>query len=382
MRKLLIILLILLSEFTIAQQPFYGDRQFVSFDGNDTLWIEFQGDTIKLESTDSVWFNKLMNVVNAASISFGSDNEIPSTNSTTDDFDYSSNFTWNDTVQEINFGTNNVLIGQNAAQSITTNSVSCTFVGNSAGKITNGGDNNTFIGDQSGFSNITGANNTFVGRNSGRLNTASTNTFIGDASGSANTSGYNNTFVGGNSGLNNVAGRENVHIGLASGQNGTAGIKNTYIGYEAGKAATGTNNIFMGAQAGSNETGSSKLYIENSNSATPLIYGEFDNDIIKINGTQIQSTGTISDNDATPDVSAANIWTYNGTSNAVIVIDLDNPDVGAIYRIIGNSDTYTITINDAGNFNLSGNWVGGIDDILTIFVQADNDYIEISRSNN
>ena len=113
-----------------------------------------------------------------------------------------------------------------------------------------------------------------------------------------------------------------------------------------------------------------------------MIYGEFDNDIVKINGTQIQSMDTIADNDATPDVSGKNVWTYNGTANAVVVTDLDNPVVGAIYRIIGNSDTYTITINDGGNFNIEGNWVGGVDDVLTIFVQADNDYIQFSRSNN
>lgn len=94
------------------------------------------------------------------------------------------------------------------------------------------------------------------------------------------------------------------------------------------------------------------------------------------------STNTITDNDATPDVSGAFILTYNGTANSVVVTDIDNPVVGATYRIIGNSDTYTITINDAGNFNLSANWVGGIDDVLTIYVQADNDYIEISRADN
>ena len=94
------------------------------------------------------------------------------------------------------------------------------------------------------------------------------------------------------------------------------------------------------------------------------------------------ATGTIADNDATPDVTGATTWTYNGTANSVVITDLDNPIVGKTYTIIGNSDTYTITINDGGNFNLSGNWTGGIDDVIMIYVQADNDYIEISRSNN
>ena len=94
------------------------------------------------------------------------------------------------------------------------------------------------------------------------------------------------------------------------------------------------------------------------------------------------SMGTIADNDATPDVTGATTWTYNGTANSVVITDLDNPITGKIYRIVGNSDTYTISINDSGNFNLAGNWTGGADDVITILVQADNDYIEISRSDN
>ena len=47
----------------------------------------------------------------------------------------------------------------------------------------------------------------------------------------------------------------------------------------------GSNNVFIGYQAGYAETNSNKLYIENSNSTTPLIYGEFDNNLLQINGT-------------------------------------------------------------------------------------------------
>jgi len=100
---------------------------------------------------------------------------------------------------------------------------------------------------------------------------------------------------------------------------------------------------------------------------------------LDVNGSIIKGRGTIADNDATPDMSTseADIWTYAGSANAVTITDIDNPIVGATYTIIGNSDTYTVTINDAGNFNINGNWVGGLDDNITIYVQADNDYIEI-----
>ncbi|MCP4090574.1 MAG: hypothetical protein GY746_12420, partial [Gammaproteobacteria bacterium] len=60
------------------------------------------------------------------------------------------------------------------------------------------------------------------------------------------------------------------------------------IGYQAGKGTALHNkygNVFLGYMAGYSEHGSNKLYIENSNSSTPLIYGEFDNDILAVNGS-------------------------------------------------------------------------------------------------
>ena len=43
--------------------------------------------------------------------------------------------------------------------------------------------------------------------------------------------------------------------------------------------------MFLGFAAGQDESGSNKLYIENSSSTTPLVYGEFDNDLLRVNGT-------------------------------------------------------------------------------------------------
>jgi hypothetical protein len=50
--------------------------------------------------------------------------------------------------------------------------------------------------------------------------------------------------------------------------------------------------VFLGYHSGKNETGSNKLYIENSDSATPLIYGEFDTNNVKINGDLQLTTKT------------------------------------------------------------------------------------------
>jgi hypothetical protein len=48
---------------------------------------------------------------------------------------------------------------------------------------------------------------------------------------------------------------------------------------------TGTGNVFLGHKAGYNETGSDKLYIDSSDTSSPLIYGDFSADTITINGS-------------------------------------------------------------------------------------------------
>jgi hypothetical protein len=318
-------------------------------------------------------------------------------------------------------GTRNVFIGSEAGRMTNTN-FDNVYVGNESGKYsteyqntfvgsfsgsTSSGNENTYLGHESGSASYAGTSNTFVGSYSGYPNRGMENVMIGKSSGrykygghlnviigkeagqgdlnkmSRNT-GTGNVIVGGESGYYLRSGSDNVFMGYRSAYNDSTGHSNTYIGAFTGYSNyAGSNNICIGDSAGYSETGNRKLYIESSNSATPLIYGEFDNDIVRINGTKVERTDkTIADNDATPDVSASNVWTYAGSANAVTITDLDNPDVGAIYYIIGNSDTYTVTIGDSGNFNLSAQWVGGLDDVLILFVQADNDYIELGRVNN
>ncbi|WP_452220238.1 hypothetical protein [Lacinutrix salivirga] len=46
-----------------------------------------------------------------------------------------------------------------------------------------------------------------------------------------------------------------------------------------------SGNVFIGYQSGLQESGSNKLYIENSDSSTPLIYGDFNANEVEVNGT-------------------------------------------------------------------------------------------------
>jgi predicted acyltransferase (DUF342 family) len=84
---------------------------------------------------------------------------------------------------------------------------------------------------------------------------------------------------------------------------------------------SGNNNIAIGYNSGANELGSNKLYIENSNSSNPLIYGEFDNDIVTIHGKLGIGTKTpnafvtvVGNISATQEITLGT-WQYFGDAN-------------------------------------------------------------------
>ncbi|MEZ4990794.1 MAG: hypothetical protein R2824_10295 [Saprospiraceae bacterium] len=111
------------------------------------------------------------------------------------------------------------------------------------------------------------------------------NMFFGKGAGINFASGDANTFFGNDAGHLQESGSYNVYLGYSAGRNNAMGDNNTFIGAGAGQTNTGSGNVFLGQQAGYSATGSNQLYIENSFSNAPLIYGEFDNDLLRINGT-------------------------------------------------------------------------------------------------
>jgi hypothetical protein len=74
-------------------------------------------------------------------------------------------------------------------------------------------------------------------------------------------------------------------MGYRAGYFNVDGDNNVYIGHRAGDTATGSGNVFLGDQAGYSESGSNLLYIDNSNTSNPLIWGDFANDILSFMGT-------------------------------------------------------------------------------------------------
>lgn len=168
-----------------------------------------------------------------------------------------------------NSGTGNTAVGYNALQGNLT-ATGNTAVGNSALNNETGG-NNTAFGSAAGFENQTGTNNTYVGFEAGRYNTFAAN---------------NNAFMGYQAGLYST-GSFNTALGSNTLKANAATANNVAIGYNALTANTGSGNVAIGYSAGSAETGSNKLYIENSNADAnnALIYGEFNTNIVRVNGT-------------------------------------------------------------------------------------------------
>ena len=167
------------------------------------------------------------------------------------------------------------------------------------------GSQNTAFGNGTLSSNTTGQYNTANGYGALIYNTIGfENTANGSYALSLNTTGYRNSANGSYALFQNISGSRNtangysalyhnydgsynVGLGIKANHFNRDGSQNTIIGYEAGSGTDVHNksgNVFLGYQSGYNETGDNKLYIENSNSTTPLIGGDFATDEIYLNG--------------------------------------------------------------------------------------------------
>lgn len=170
---------------------------------------------------------------------------------------------------KINFATPDYIsLGASAGHNIdlTGNSSGNMFFGNWSGQYNIDGSSNIYLGQASGENNIHGSKNILIGRASGQKNLDDGNTMIGYGAGWMHETGMHNIFIGYESGRGNKTGSMNVMLGDSAGRN-----------------IDGSGNVFIGYCAGANTNSSNKLIISNSNTTTPLIYGEFDNAAVTIN---------------------------------------------------------------------------------------------------
>ncbi len=124
---------------------------------------------------------------------------------------------------------------------------------------------------------------------------ANQSVFIGQGAGNYFQTGFNNIFMGIDAGSNKISGSGNTFLGGLTGVINSTGSDNTFLGYTAGNSNNGSNNTFVGTGTGwINGSGnvflgykagnylpdvSNRLVIHNSDAATPLLYGEFDNSL-------------------------------------------------------------------------------------------------------
>ncbi|RLD50203.1 MAG: hypothetical protein DRI94_09250 [Bacteroidetes bacterium] len=202
----------------------------------------------------------------------------------------------NDKGTEMNFmdlTKKNYLIGNNVAPDIipaVSTGIKNSILGYEAGHQLISGYEHTFIGYQAGYKSIGGNSNVSVGNNAGYSSEYGVgNVNIGFSAGySNNNDPGSNVFIGQASGSGNATGYQDVYIGYQAGSLASAGDKNVYLGASAGNWNKGSNNVFIGWNVGSTAsevTISDKLYIDNSNTTSPLIWGDFANDILKVFGS-------------------------------------------------------------------------------------------------
>jgi hypothetical protein len=268
-------------------------------------------------------------------------------------------------------GSQNTYIGQNAGwQSTGSNNI---FIGQWAGQYLNANDNIAIgrhalssnsslgslvaIGDSSLASNGIGATfpfqsifNTAVGTKSLKRNRLGlANTAIGYLSLENNDQGIHNTGLGYRTLNNNVSGIYNTALGSLALHGNQSGQNNTAVGYEAGRFAGGSKNtfvgtlagnnnvdgdgnVFIGNEAGLNETGSNRLVIANSGVPNPLIYGEFDSSMVRINGKL--NINNVYDLPSTVGT-AGQVLAYDGNGKAI----WSNPNITSSFSDT-DGDTY------------------------------------------
>ena len=181
-------------------------------------------------------------------------------------------------------GWRNIAIGHTALQSLDTSDYNIAL-GVEALRYHIRGANNIAVGYRSAANDTFGIDNISIGKFSAYENKGDRTIAIGQNA-LRNNEADDNLAIGNESMMNNTFGTGNLAIGYLSMNQNTTGSNNLAIGEGALKNnVLGSNNIAIGKNAGQNETGSNKLYIENSAFTTPLIWGDFLNDSIKINGS-------------------------------------------------------------------------------------------------
>ncbi len=241
-----------------------------------------------------------------------------------------------------------------------------TVHGVDAGTSLNGGIDNTFIGEFSGNAVTTATDNTFVGSFAG----ASTilgdlNTFMGSLAGGSNSGGTENLFLGTGAGFYNASGHFNTFVGTGAGFNNITGSGNVFIGYTAGfnAAGSGSNKLYIDSADGSIDSPVDAFF-----SNAPLIYGEFDNRLVGIDGilgvgtqlptstlhvTRADGTAKVVVEETNATVTARTLFELKNKGNTKF--NINNIDAGVEWSFANSGNDFRISRQGSGNveFKLS-----------------------------
>lgn len=149
------------------------------------------------------------------------------------------------------------------------------------------GSNNTVVGAESLTKITSGVGNIAIGSRALRsLTSGSTNFGLGGYALGALTTGNDNVGIGYGA-LNTSNGSSNIGIGAYALTTTAAGSANIGIGASTGENKEGNGNIYLGHNAGraaASTSESNKLYIANTATTTPLIYGDLSADFLALGG--------------------------------------------------------------------------------------------------
>lgn len=267
-------------------------------------------------------------------------------------------------------GSQNTAVGTESLKANTTGSGN-TSTGAFALDSNTEGDQNTAAGAFSLTNNTTANGNTAFGyKASYSVSDGNYNSSFGLNALYSTTSGtYNSAFSYGSLFLNQT-GDENTAFGYKALYSNIIGNENTAIGSRAGYNALGSGNVFIGRYAGYYETGSNKLYIDNSNTSTPLIYGDFDTDEVIVNGSLETTSAISSDVDITAgddlnavddvfvgdDIEVTGDYKYASSRTKILKIP------AASFSLYSNQDADRAVYNDYAEWKLDdGNGSGAFD---------------------
>lgn len=280
-------------------------------------------------------------------------------------------------------GTNSTIVGVGAGYALTT-AGSNTLLGYYAAAAATNGNEVTAIGAET-FRNLTWRRNTGVGYRV-YYNAAAVEGLVGMGylAGTGSTTPSNSISIGNESG-SYVNGAGNVFLGhFAHRLTSASTLSNTIsIGAESGTSSTASNSVYIGYRVGQSNTTNYRLLIGSGN-GTPLVDGSFfPTPQVTINGNLKSATVTASNEAVSLPAGSCNNIITGTYATPPSAISLDSPSVGSTYRIISGTSADHITIVNSGNWYLTADWTpNSIGDVLEIYIQASNRWVEIGRSDN